>query len=52
MVLKQWEKIKLICGNNGDDYSNEMSIHEGNVGMSPFYSCHKVVSIYEEKGGR
>ena len=52
MVLKQWEKIKLICGNNGDDYSNEMSIYEGNAGMTPFYSCPKFVSIYADKGGR
>jgi len=46
MILKSWESIKLICGNHGDDLTNEMQIHEGREGMSTFYSCPCFKSIY------
>ncbi len=52
MVLNQWNKIRLICGNHGDDYTNEMEIHDGKIGMTPFYNCPKYISIYAKKGGK
>ena len=39
MILGNWQNIKLICGNHGEDYSHEMIIHQGREGMSTFYSC-------------
>lgn len=51
MVFKQWDKIKLVCGNHGDDFSNVMEIKDGKIGMTPFYKCPKYISIYSEAGG-
>ena len=47
MVLGSWDKVKLICGNHSDD-SNEMIIHQGNEGMSTFYSCPCYQSILKK----
>lgn len=50
MILgTQWNDIKLICGNHGDDISNEMVLHQGREGMSVFYSCPCYQSILKEE---
>lgn len=46
MILGSWGTIKLICGNHGEDISNEMQVHEGSEGMSAFYNCPQYKSIY------
>lgn len=51
MVLRKWGIICLLCGNHGEDYSNEMTLREGKEGMAPFWACPKYVSIYSGQGG-
>jgi len=38
-MRNSWQKIKLVCGNHGQDYTHELRISEGKAGMSSFYSC-------------
>lgn len=44
MLLKSWDRVKLICGNHGDDYSHEMKIQQGPHSL--FYSCPEYKSIH------
>lgn len=41
MVKNIWSKIKLVCGNHGEDTSIEMIPHDGAEGLDLFYSCPK-----------
>ena len=51
MLLNSWQCITLICGNHGDDHTNEMHLKKGPHSL--FYSCPKYHSIYskEEQAG-
>ena len=49
MILGNWQNIKLICGNHGEDYSHEMIIHQGREGMSTFYSCPCYQSLLQKE---
>ncbi len=35
------QSIRIFCGNHGDDFSIEMTPHEGAEGQDMFYSCPK-----------
>ena len=44
MKLKSWGNIKLICGNHGSDYTQEMELMQGPHSL--FYKCPCYKSIY------
>ncbi len=47
MVQGSFNDIILVCGNHGDDYTNEMKIKEYmGAGDTAFYSCPQYKSIY------
>jgi len=48
MEKNSWKRFKIICGNHGDDLSNELTMHAGREGMSMFYSCPCYMSIYKK----
>lgn len=42
MVKNLWKNTKIVCGNHGDDYSNELTIHpSADMSKDIFYSCPK-----------
>ncbi len=44
VIGSNWKNVHLICGNHGDDLSNELYMREGAVGMSSFFACPKYIS--------
>ncbi len=52
MVLNSAKKIRIVCGNHGDNYENEMYVHEAAEGKSVFYTCPKYVSILAKEPGK
>lgn len=49
VIGSNWKNVHLICGNHtkedgSPDYSNELYMREGAVGMSSFYACPKYIS--------
>lgn len=44
VIGSNWKNVHLMCGNHGDDLSNELYMREGAVGMSAFYACPKYMS--------
>jgi len=50
MDIGLWNNINLICGNHGDDYSNNMEMKEGPHSL--FFSCPKYISVLEKRAGR
>ncbi len=41
MITNVWNNIRIFCGNHGEDFSIEMTPHEGADGLDMFYSCPK-----------
>lgn len=54
MKKGNYQSIRLICGNHGDDYSKEMFEKEniGTANDSAFYACREYKSIYGDVRGR
>ena len=51
LIVDSWKKVKLVCGNHGEDVSKEMQIKEylGSVNDTVFYNCPDFKSIYADK---
>jgi len=52
MITNIWDKLVLVCGNHPDDKEEQMWIHEGVPGKSPFYSCPRYVSVFRKEGSK
>ena len=61
MILNIWSRVRLFCGNHGDDYSIEMVPHEaatsaisqrlyGSSEKNMFYACPKYYPENRESG--
>lgn len=50
MITNIWDKLVLVCGNHPGDTEEQMWIHEGVPGKSPFYSCPRYVSVLRREG--
>lgn len=50
MIRNIWGKVRIFCGNHGEDATIKMKGHEGAEDLDMFYSCPKYYPENREEG--